>query len=290
MGYVLHENSQALGSIEPGLWYNGEWSGISWRNAFFLEALKVALVQELANLLLSMDVIDLSPLLYTNMPHWHTHPDVMIIENARNFVQNGYFLQVLMLPEHSGCHVDAPAHVLPERAEQTIDSFPVNALMGIAKKVDLSQENYAPGELVPLSKVQEIMQRSGLTFEKGDIAIFEFGWDKYLVDVEKKAPHERNWWGENEPGLARDTCRYLYECGVKAVGSDTAACDIAQVNGERKAGFGHGEYFLPHGIFIIEALYGLSRVPTTFYFIALPLKIKGGSGSPLRPIALVPKA
>ena len=246
-------------------------------------------IQELSGLLNTMEAVDLSPLLYSNMPHWHSHPDVSIIEDSRNFGQSGYFLQTLILPEHSGCHVDAPAHMLPDKADQTIDIFPATSLMGIAKKIDLSQENYAPGELVPLNKVQEVMQKSGITLEKGDIAIIDFGYDKYLVDVEKKAPHERNWWGQNEPGLAKDTCNFFYESGVKAVGSDTPACDIAQVNGELKAGFGHTRYFLPNGIFIIEGLYGLANVPTSFYFIALPLKIKGGSGSPLRPIALFNK-
>lgn len=250
----------------------------------------MASVQELATLLLTMDAIDLSPVLSTNMPHWHTHPDVLIVEDARNFAQSGYFLQTLILPEHSGCHVDAPAHVLPDKPEQTIETFPANALMGVARKIDLSRANYGPGELVPLSKLQEVMQHSGINIEKGDIVLFEFGWDKYLADLDQKAPHERNWWGRNQPGLAKDTCRYLRDCGVKAVGSDTAACDMAQVDGEVKAGYGHMRYFLPNGIFIIEGLYGLAHVPATFYFIALPLKIKGGSGSPLRPLALVPKA
>ncbi len=246
-------------------------------------------VQDLATMLLGMEVVDLSPLLYTNMPHWHSHPDIQIIEDSRNFGQNGYFLQTLILPEHSGCHVDAPAHVLPDKPDQTIEIFPAAALMGIAKKIDLARENYQPGDLAPLSKVQEVMAQTGITIEKDDIVLFNFGWDKYLVDVEQKAPHERNWWGENQPGLTEDVCRYLYERGVKAVGSDTPACDIAQVNRQMKAGFGHARYFLPNGIFIIESVSNLAKVPPTFYFIALPLKIKGGSGSPLRPIALVPR-
>jgi arylformamidase len=246
----------------------------------------MAAIQELAKLLGSMKVVDLSPLLYTNMPGWHTHPEVAIVEDARNYAQSGYFLQTLILPEHCGSHVDAPAHVLPNQADQTIEIFPVNALFGIAKKIDLSRDNFAPGELVPLGKVKETLDAAGITIEKGDIAIFDFGYDKYLVDVEKKPPHERNWWGMNEPGLDEDVCRFLYEAGVKAVGSDTAACDLAQINGELKSGFGHIQYFLPNGIFILEGLYGLHRVPNTFYFMALPLKIHGGSGSPLRPIAL----
>ncbi len=249
-----------------------------------------ASIQTLAQLLNGMQIIDLSPLLYTNMPHWHRHPDVCIIEDARNFAQNGYFLQTIILPEHDGCHVDAPAHAHADRADETIETFPVNALMGVAKKIDLSQENYAPGDLVPLSKVQEIMDQSGITIAKGEIVLFEFGWDKYLLDVEKKAPIERNWWGENQPGLDDDVCRYLSEIGVKAVGSDTPGCDIAQINRERKGGgSGHQTYFLPRGIFIIEGLHNLAQVPTTCYFMAFPLKIKGGSGSPLRPVALFPK-
>lgn len=243
-------------------------------------------IQMLAQLLSSMHVVDLSPTFYTNMPGWHSHPNVMIVEDARNFAQNGYFLQTLFLPEHSGCHVDVPAHILPDKADQTIDIFPANALCGIAKKIDLSQENYAPGDLASLSKVEEVMKHTGITIENGDIVVFDFGYDRYLVDVEKKLAHQRNWWGENEPGLAEDVCRFLSEVGVKAVGSDTPACDIAQINGQVTADFGHAHYFLPNGIFIVEGLYGLAKVPACFYLLALPLKIKGGSGSPLRPIAL----
>ncbi|WP_201390821.1 cyclase family protein [Ktedonobacter sp. SOSP1-85] len=246
----------------------------------------MASIQALAQVLNSMQVVDLSPTFSTNMPGWHAHPNVMIVEDARNFAQNGYFLQTIILPEHSGSHVDAPAHTLPDKAEQTIDIFPANALFGPAKKIDLTQENYAPGDLVPLRKVEEVLQQANIGIEKGDIVVFDFGYDKYLIDGEKKPPHQRNWWGENEPGLAEDVCRFLSETGIKAVGSDTPACDVAQVNGKVTAGFGHGRYFLPNGIFIIEGLYGLAKVPTSFYFMALPLKIKGGSGSPLRPIAL----
>jgi arylformamidase len=249
----------------------------------------MASIQELSNLLSNMEVVDLSPLFYTNMPHWPTHPDVMIVEDARNHAQNGYFLQTLILPEHSGSHVDAPPHVHQEMANQTIETFPITTLMGTAKKIDLSQEDYAPGELVPFSKVREVMDKAGITIEKGDIVLFEFGWDKYLVDVEKKKPGERNWWGENAPGLDEETCRFLSESGVKAVGADTSACDMAHINGQVTAEFGHAIYFLPRSILIIEGLHDLAKVPSIFYFIALPLKIKGGSGSPIRPIALFPK-
>lgn len=247
-------------------------------------------LQDLAQLVGNMEIVDLSPLFYTNMPGWPTHPDVAIVEDARTQDQHGYFLQTLILPEHSGSHVDAPPHNHPHMSDQTIENIPISTFMGVAKKVDLSRENYAPGELVPFSKVKEIMDNSGIIVEKGDIVFFEFGWDKYLDQAESKGPDGRNWWGENEPGLDEETCRFLSEAGVKAVGSDTAACDIAHVNGKIRAQYGHAIYFLPRGIVIIEGLYNLAKVPATFYFIALPLKIKGGSGSPIRPIALVPRS
>ncbi|HEY4387499.1 MAG TPA: cyclase family protein [Ktedonobacteraceae bacterium] len=250
----------------------------------------MASVQELADLFNTMEVVDLSPLFYTNMPLWHSHPDVAIIDDARTIERNGYFLQTLILPEHSGSHVDAPPHNHPHLIDETIENIPLTTLMGVAKKIDLSQENYAPGELVPFSKIQQKMKESNITVQKGDIVFFEFGWDKYLIDIDSKGPNERNWWGRNEPGLDEETCRFFSEAGVKAVGSDTSACDIALVDGVTKHQFGHAVYFLPKSILIVEGLFNLAKLPTTFYFIALPLKIKGGSGSPLRPIGIFPRA
>jgi arylformamidase len=70
------------------------------------------------------------------------------------------------------------------------------------------------------------------------------------------------------------------------VASDTAACDNAVVEGEIGAGHGHSHWFLPRGILIVEGLRGLAKLPPTGLFVALPLKIKGGTGSPLRVLLL----
>jgi kynurenine formamidase len=76
---------------------------------------------------------------------------------------------------------------------------------------------------------------------------------------------------------------------VKAVGGDTVSVDLAQVDGVVVSDFGHSKYFLPNSILIIEGLQNLAAVPASFYFLALPLKTRGGSGSPLRPVGLVPR-
>jgi kynurenine formamidase len=97
------------------------------------------------------------------------------------------------------------------------------------------------------------------------------------------------WWSSNAPGFTEDLCRELHDLGVRAVGSDDPTCDMAWVDAEPTAAFGHLEYFLPKDIYILENLESLGKLPPVVFFAALPLKIANGTGSPLRPVAFVPK-
>lgn len=242
---------------------------------------------ELAALLGRYSVVDLSPQLYTNMPQWGTHPDVAFVSNARNFEQDGYYLQMIVMPEHSGCHVDAPAHALVDRPQETIDSFPPTALWGPAKKIDVSDRDWQPGQLLGVAEFKERAADAGISLEKGDVVLVQFGWDRYLEGAETDHSKGR-WWGCNMPGFAEDLCRYIGEALPRAVGTDTAGCDIAVVDGVIQVPemWGHQRDFLPRGILVLEGLSNLARVPSTFFFVALPLRIRGGSGSPLRAVGL----
>jgi kynurenine formamidase len=242
---------------------------------------------QLATLIAGCDVVDLAPLLFPNMPRWSTHPDLAIIDDSRNFEQNGYFLQTLVLPEHVGCHVDVPAHYIRAMADKTMDTFPPDCVMGPAKKVDVSQLDLGPGELLTLARFEQAAGAAGISIDVGDIAIVEFGWDKNLPGGSAERPDD--WWGSNNPGFAEDLCAWLAKRRVKAVGGDTVSVDLAQVDGVVVSDFGHSKYFLPNSILIIEGLQNLAAVPASFYFLALPLKTRGGSGSPLRPVGLVPR-
>lgn len=232
-------------------------------------------------------LVDLTPTIRTNMPRWPTHPDVAIVSDARTVAAHGYFAQTLVLPEHSGCHVDAPAHLLPPLSGGTVDSFPLDALIGPAKKLDLTKEGLRPGETLAFARFQELLRADRLTVVRGDIILFQFGWDAHYDEELAAGPEGRGWWGANEPGLDEQICRYLYERGVRAVGSDTAGVDIAEVDGRIVSAFGHKEWFLPKGIPLIEGLHNLAAVGPSFFFMALPLKIHGGSGSPVRAVGLV---
>jgi kynurenine formamidase len=111
-----------------------------------------------------------------------------------------------------------------------------------------------------------------------------FGWEKYWSS-------DKDWiyYATNARGFDESAAKYFYNKKIKAIASDTIACDQAIKNGVPIKSFGHDVYWLPNKILIMEGLINLDDLPYYSYFIALPLKIIRGSGSPIRPIALTPK-
>jgi kynurenine formamidase len=242
----------------------------------------------LAEALARCRVIDLSPVIRSHMPMWPPHPDMLIIADARTHEQHGYFCQTLLMPEHTGSHVDAPAHIHPHLMDRTIDTYPADHLIRPGKKVSAVSLDLEPGQLLTLGDFQRLSTEQGVTVHSDDVVLVEFGWDSRADD--DGTADVRNWWGKNEPGFAEDLCAWLADRRVRAVGTDTAACDVAVRDGKILSAYGHRQYFLPNDILIIEGLRRLSEVPPEFHFIALPLRLDGGSGSPLRAIAVVADA
>ncbi|MCS5735745.1 cyclase family protein [Herbiconiux daphne] len=189
----------------------------------------------------------------------------------------------LNIAEHTGSHVDAPFHTDPSGA--TIDQVPLEVLL-LPRfcKYDLTEYNHQPGDLIGVDHLVAAQERLGFELGQGDVAIIETGWDRFLPGGTD--PRDNNWWGRNQPGLSPEACNYLAEAGVVAVASDTGACDLAIRDGHVLAADGHARAFLPRGILIVEGLHNLAEVPATGLFLALPLKIKNGTGSPLRVVLL----
>jgi kynurenine formamidase len=226
-------------------------------------------------------VVDLSPPIETNMPRWPPHPDVAVINDARNYRQNGYFAQSLVLSEHSASHVDAPAHMHEALADRTIDTYPVEKFMGPAKLIDLSPLALGPGECATEQQLRAALGAG--TLRPGDFALIRFDWSPY-----EQPEGERHRWERNSPGLAEDACRFLAEQEVAGVASDTLGCDAAMERGRVTSAHGHMTYFLPRDILIYEGLVNLADVSPESFFIALPLRVTGGSGAPFRGVALCP--
>ena len=237
--------------------------------------------KELDSVLAKAKIVDLSPLIERGMPKWPTHPQV-VVDPTITHGHDGYYCQSLVLGEHTGSHVDCPAHIIEAMMDKTVDTYPANMIFGPAIKYEMYKLSAEPGDRITREQILKLEEEMGDRAGKGDIVLMDFGWQKYW-----KTDAEWKYYATNEPGLSEDACQLFAERGVKAVGSDTVACDTPVIKGEELLSYGHRKYWLPNEIFIMEMLMNLGELPMRSYFMALPLKIKNGSGSPIRPIAIV---
>lgn len=235
-----------------------------------------------ARLVGGLTVHDVSPTLGPDTPMWFMY-DPPQVAPYWSREDAGSAVNTITLNEHSGTHIDAPFHFDP--SGKTMDQVaPDTLLLRPYKKFDLTALDLQPGDLIDAAALRDAADAAGFALQPGDVAIIECGWDRHLPGG--AGGHEAGWWGRNQPGLAQDACALLADAGVVAVASDTAACDVALRDGDVLAGHGHTDAFLPRGILIVEGLTGLGDVPATGLLVALPLKIQGGTGSPVRVLLL----
>src|SRR6056297_4196743 len=132
-------------------------------------------LNHLWNLWSACETIDLSPTIETGMPRWPTHP-VVVVNPSIVHERDGYFCQTVFFGEHTGSHVDAPAHIHPDRMHLTIDTYDVDRLIGPAKVLDFSEDEIDPGHLLGADDIRRALDERDLRLESGDMAILNFGW------------------------------------------------------------------------------------------------------------------
>jgi len=239
-------------------------------------------VEAFSALLANSRVIDLSPKLERGIPRWPTHPH-LVIDQTVVHEHDGYYCQSISLAEHTGAHVDAPAHVHADRMHETIDKVAPDHLIGAATVYHFAQRGLKPGETLNADDIVTYEKEHEVTASNGEIALINYGWMQYW------RTDEGAWWyAKNEPGLDESAVELFFKRQVKAVGTDSIAADTPVKDGVSGPAPGHTKYWLPNGILIMESLANLDLLPDRCIFIAIPLKIDRGSGSPIRPIALVP--
>jgi kynurenine formamidase len=239
-------------------------------------------LSELGALLRNLQVHDVTPVLGPDTAMFGPAAPPSAVPVAEHAV-HGAASKTWTIHEHTGAHVDAPYHFDPEGL--TVELLPADVLfLRPFKKFDLSGFDLQPGQPASLEQLTAAADRGGFVLETGDVAIVDFGWDKYLPGGAEEQGNA--WWSANQPGLSDEACEYLAAAGVRAVASDTAACDLTVVDGEMTGGTGHTHHLLPQGILIVEGLRGLGAVPATGLFAGLPLKLAAGTASPLRVLLL----
>ena len=230
----------------------------------------------------NLKAYSISPVIENNMPGFVSNPGCSIVHDARVFEKHHYYCQTLIIGEHIGAHIDAPAHTVP--GGKTIEKFEPGYFFAPYKLLDTRPYNLEAADIVTPEMCEEMAKNGGIVINPGDIVLFCFGWDKYYLPEAMEGP-ERNFYGMNGPGLSEDSCKYLVSKKIKAVGSDSILGTIARKGDHTVSLCCHDVYFLPNNIPIIEGLINLTALPAEGFFTALPLGIKNGSGSPVSAVA-----
>jgi len=233
-------------------------------------------------------VVDLTHPFDERTPYWPTATSGFKLERVHyGKTDAGYFYSAYSFcaPEHGGTHLDAPIHFGEGR--WTADQIPVDRLVRPAAVIDVAAASAADADhRLTVEELKAWEARHGRIAE-GTIVLLRTGWSA-------RWPDKKRYLGDDTPGDASrlhfpsygaEAARILVaDRKVAALGVDTASIDP-----------GSAKDFPVHQIVAaanvpgFENLTGLDVLPPTgAWVVALPMKIAGGSGGPLRAIALVP--
>jgi kynurenine formamidase len=235
------------------------------------------------------EVVDLTWPLDEKTLYWPNSPSGFELKKlAYGPTPGGYFYSAntFCAPEHGGTHLDAPIHF--GEGKRTADELPVAQLVAPAAVIDITGKTSANADYrLTAADVEEWESRHGM-LAPGTIILLRTGWGTRYGD--RKA-----YFGDDRPGATdslhfpsygEDAARLLVERRrAGALGVDTASID-----------YGQSRDFLVHRVAAaanvpgLENIANLDRVPARgAWIVALPMKIRGGSGGPVRIIALLPR-
>jgi kynurenine formamidase len=146
----------------------------------------------------------------------------------------------------------------------------------IGRGVHLDCRACKEGDYVSSQQITDWESRHG-PIAQGDIVLFDFGWSARWGLRPHDQPYVERW-----PGVSMGAAEYLISKSVAAMGVDTLSPDPPEA---LRANPIHPVVLEKH-LLIIENLTNLGELPDFFVFVALPLKIRAGSGSPVRAVAL----
>lgn len=235
------------------------------------------------------DVVDLTYAFDEHTLYWPTSPSTFELKRlAYGPTPGGYFYSsfAYSAPEHGGTHLDAPIH-FAERG-RTIDQIPPQQLIAPAMVIDITDKTAKdPDYRLTPDDIRAWEAKNG-TIPNGAIVLLRTGWGS-------RYGNRKSYFGDDTPGavdklhfpsFGADSAKLLVnERHVGAIGLDTASID-----------YGQSTDFIVHRIALgggvpgLENVANLDRLPARgAWVIAMPMKIAGGSGGPLRIVALVPR-
>lgn len=253
--------------------------------------------------------IELGQPLYTGMPCSPNHPGFRMTlarrhGDLRRPDGGSASSEVIITGGHVGTHIDALAHVshdgrlhggVDAEAAQRGGAFAehgaerIPPLVARAVLLDVAGTRgvdvLEPGYGVTREDLVDAAERAGVLPRPGDVALVRTGWAVHF-------PHAQTYLGHatGVPGVAEDAAEWLAAQGVTATGADTTAYErIPPGEGHRTLPV-HRLLLVEHGIYLMEHLNleeAAAQGLTEFPIVVAPLRIVGGTGSPIRPVAVV---
>ena len=230
-----------------------------------------------------IEIIDLSQEIFSGMPVFPGLPHVSITVHVSHEQWDGITDSEIVSPavnrlelgEHTATHVDALNHMGREFRGQSIDMMPLTMFYTEGVCLDLSYKSFR--ELIEPADLERALMDANLEIKPGDTVLL-------YTDHFRRAFGTEDW--DNGPGISVEAARWLGQKGIAAFGVETMSPGVRHVSNKQvhhicgKMGFTHYENMIN-----LYQLIGRGR----FRFIGLPLKIRGGTGSPVRAIAIFEK-
>ncbi|HLW99652.1 MAG TPA: cyclase family protein [Candidatus Acidoferrales bacterium] len=240
-------------------------------------------------------VVDLTQSLSGETPilplpaQWNNTPPFQLRELSR-YDERGpaWYWNAFETGEHTGTHFDAPVHWVSGKdlARNTVDTIPPGQFVGPACVLDVTREVARDADFLVTPETLLGWEKQHGRIPAGAWFLLRTGWSKRegaksYINLKDDGPHSPGWMRAASEFLARE--RDILGVGVETVGTD--AGQAAKMDPP------FPNHFIMHGSgkFGLAGLCNLDQLPATgAVVIAAPLKIVGGSGSPLRAIAITP--
>jgi len=236
-----------------------------------------------------MELIDLSQTVAAGGFERPFHPKVAIEpmmtheESSKKFLGKFSFMAMkLTLSDHTGSHVDALNHYIPDPDAPSIDELPLERFLTSAICVDFS--DVPPKTYIETPHIERELEKHGLEIRHGDTFLYYTGhFEKAFRD-----PNPDVWWKEFA-GLSRKATEYLADHGVLNIGCEAFTIENpTQMFPESEEPYPSHQACKERGMLNTENLVIPKRlVGQRFTFACLPLKLKGATGSPVRAVAIL---
>ena len=227
-----------------------------------------------------LEIIDLSQEIFSDMPVFPGLPEVKITTHASHEQWDGITdsnvvspaVNRLELSEHTATHVDAISHMARQFRGQSIDTMPLTTFYTEGICLDLSHKGLR--ELIEPADLEEALSDTGLEIKQGDTVLL-------YTDHYRRAFRTDDW--DNGPGISVEAAYWLGQQKIAAFGVESMSPGVRHVSNKEvhricgELGFTHYENMVN-----LYQLVDRGR----FRFIGLPLKIRGGTGSPVRAVAV----